>query len=83
MVTEFTMPKLGHLMEEGTIAFWHKDVGARVEKGETLLEVETDKAIIAVEAMDDAVLLEILVDSGETVPVGTPIALLGKMEDMA
>lgn len=76
MPTQFTMPKLGHLMEEGTVLQWRKQVGDRVEKGDILLEVETDKAALEVEILYNGVLVEILVNAGETVPVGTPLALL-------
>jgi pyruvate dehydrogenase E2 component (dihydrolipoamide acetyltransferase) len=75
MANEFTMPKLGHLMEEGTVVRWLKEPGERVEKGEVLLEVETEKAVLEVEAPFEGVLQEILVEDGQEVPVGTPLAL--------
>lgn len=78
MAVEFTMPKLGHLMEEGMVGRWLKQVGERVEKGDILLEVEMDKAILEVESFVSGTLLKILVEEGETVPVGTPLALLGE-----
>lgn len=78
MAVEFTMPKLGHLMEEGTVGRWLKQVGEKVEKGDMLLEVEMDKAILEVESFLSGMLLQILVEEGETVPVGTPLVLLGE-----
>lgn len=78
MAVEFNMPKLGHLMEEGTIVSWRKEVGDRVEEGEILLEVETEKAVLEVESNTSGVLLKILVEEEETVEVGTPLALLGE-----
>jgi pyruvate dehydrogenase E2 component (dihydrolipoamide acetyltransferase) len=78
MAVEFTMPKLGHLMEEGMVSRWLKGVGERVEKGDILLEVEMDKAVLEVESFVSGTLLQILVEEGETVPVGTPLALLGE-----
>ena len=76
MATEFTMPMLGEVMEEGRIVAWHKQVGDKVEKGEIILEVETDKAVMGVECPATGVLSEILVTAGETVPINTPLALI-------
>ena len=76
MATEFTMPMLGEVMEEGRIVAWHKQVGDRVEKGEIILEVETDKAVMGVESPATGVLSKILVTQGETVPVNTPLAVI-------
>lgn len=78
MAIEFTMPKLGHLMEEGMVGRWLKQVGEKVEKGDILLEVEMDKAVLEVESFVSGTLLKILVEEGATVPVGTPLALLGE-----
>jgi pyruvate/2-oxoglutarate dehydrogenase complex dihydrolipoamide acyltransferase (E2) component len=72
------MPKLGHLMEGGTIVRWIKQVGDTIEKGDILLEIEMDKAIVQVEALFDGVLLKVLVEQGQSVPVGTPLALYGR-----
>jgi pyruvate dehydrogenase E2 component (dihydrolipoamide acetyltransferase) len=74
--TEILMPKLSDSMEEGTILSWLIASGAMVSAGQDLLEVETDKATMTVEAEADGA-LEILIDDGETVAVGTPIARLG------
>jgi pyruvate dehydrogenase E2 component (dihydrolipoamide acetyltransferase) len=76
MATEFTMPMLGEVMEEGRIVAWHKQIGDKVEKGEIILEVETDKAVMGVESPVTGVLSKILVTEGETVPVNTPLAVL-------
>lgn len=83
MANEFSMPKLGHLMEEGRVVRWWKQEGERVEKDEILLEVETEKAILEVESPFSGVLLEILVDADEEVPVGTPLALYGEASEPA
>jgi pyruvate dehydrogenase E2 component (dihydrolipoamide acetyltransferase) len=74
--TEVLMPKLSDSMEEGTILSWLVAQGADVASGQDLLEVETDKANMTVEAEGSGA-LEILVAEGETVAVGTPIARLG------
>ena len=76
MATEFTMPKLGHLMEEGTILSWYKAVGDEIRKGELLLEVEINKAALEVESNISGTVKEILVQEDETVPVNTPLALI-------
>ena len=76
MATEFTMPMLGEVMEEGRIVAWHKQVGDRVEKGEIIFEVETDKAVMGVESPATGVLSKILVAEGKTVPVNTPLAVI-------
>ena len=78
MAIEFAMPKLGHLMEEGTVAGWKKQVGDKVEEGDVLLEVETEKAVLEVESNVSGVLLKILAKEEETVEVGAPIAVLGE-----
>lgn len=74
---EITMPRLSDTMEEGVIISWHKQVGEQVTTGELLLEIETDKATMELEAYDDGVLERILVAEGERVPIGTPIGMIG------
>ncbi len=76
MATEFKMPMLGEVMEEGRIVAWHKKEGDRVERGENLMEVETDKATMEVESTVSGVVKKILVPEGEIVPVNTPLALI-------
>jgi len=71
------MPKLSDTMEEGTLLKWFKKEGEYVQQGEALFEVETDKAVMEVEAFTSGVLSQILVQEGEKVPVGTPIAIIG------
>lgn len=71
------MPKLSDMMEEGKILSWSKQVGDTVAKGDALAEVETEKVNIDVESFFTGVLRKILVEAGQTVPVGTPIALIG------
>jgi pyruvate dehydrogenase E2 component (dihydrolipoyllysine-residue acetyltransferase) len=76
MPTEITMPKLSDTMEEGTILRWLKRVGERVEKGEVLAEVETDKADMELEADKAGTLAEIRVNEGEAAAVGAVLAIL-------
>jgi len=77
MPEEITMPKLSDTMEEGTVLKWLKNEGDYVQQGEPLFEVETDKAVMEVEAFVSGVLSTIFVQEGEKVPVGTPIAIIG------
>src|SRR5215470_61333 len=73
---EVTMPKLSDTMEEGKILRWLKHEGDRVAIGDILAEVETDKANMELEAYDEGTLAELKVAEGESVPVGSVIALL-------
>jgi pyruvate dehydrogenase E2 component (dihydrolipoamide acetyltransferase) len=77
MIYEVVMPQLGLTMEEGTVTAWLKKVGDRVEKGETLFTLETDKAEMEVESTDAGYLNAIVVGVGKTLPVGALIAILG------
>jgi pyruvate dehydrogenase E1 component beta subunit len=83
MPTEILMPALSPTMTEGNLAKWLKQVGDKVEPGDVIAEIETDKATMEVEAVDEGTLGRILIDEGtEGVAVNTPIAvLLGDGED--
>jgi 2-oxoglutarate dehydrogenase E2 component (dihydrolipoamide succinyltransferase) len=70
------MPQLGETVTEGTIAAWHKKPGDPVKADEILIDVETDKVATEIPAPADGVLTEILVKEGETVAVGTVLAIL-------
>jgi 2-oxoglutarate dehydrogenase E2 component (dihydrolipoamide succinyltransferase) len=70
------MPQLGETVSEGTIATWHKQVGDAVEKGELLLDVETDKVATEIEAPTTGVLARVDIPEGETVDVGTVLAVI-------
>lgn len=70
------MPKLSDTMTEGTLLRWRKKQGDKIEVGDILAEVETDKATMEMEAFDEGVLEKILVSDGTTVPVGTKLAEL-------
>jgi pyruvate/2-oxoglutarate dehydrogenase complex dihydrolipoamide acyltransferase (E2) component len=73
---DIVMPQLGETVAEGTLTIWHKKPGERIEPGEVLFEVETDKVDTEVPAPAAGVLTEILVEEGETVVVGTRIGIL-------
>ncbi|WP_406280808.1 2-oxo acid dehydrogenase subunit E2 [Nocardia sp. NBC_00881] len=74
---EITMPRLSDTMEDGVVVAWLKQVGDKVTRGEILAEIETDKALMELEAYDDGVLDQILAEPGTRVPIGSPIAMLG------
>ena len=78
MATTVIMPKLGLTMEEGTIEKWLKQEGDRVEKGEPLVEIITEKIDFQYESPATGILRKILHDEGEAVPVTTPIALIAE-----
>jgi len=77
MVTEIIMPKMGQTMEKGKIIKWLKKDGEEVERGEPLLEIETDKTTIEVEARDSGI-VKILTPEGEEVPILTTIGYILK-----
>src|SRR5207253_5490484 len=77
MASEVKLPRLGQGMESGTIVEWLKAEGDRVEKGEPLYELDTDKVTQEVEAESSGVLLKIDVQEGE-VEVGRTIAYIGE-----
>jgi pyruvate dehydrogenase E2 component (dihydrolipoyllysine-residue acetyltransferase) len=77
VASEIKLPRLGQGMESGTIVKWLKSEGERVEKGEPLYELDTDKVTQEVEADASGVLLQIAVQEGE-VPVGRTIAVIGE-----
>ena len=77
MTTEFTMPKLGEVMEEGTVVTWKKNVGETIGKGEVLMEVQTDKVTMDVESPASGTILQILVPEKATVPINTVLAIIG------
>jgi len=70
------MPRMGLTMEEGTVLCWHKKIGENIQRGEILLEIETDKVTSEIEAPTDGILGQILIEVGMTVPIGTPIAII-------
>jgi pyruvate/2-oxoglutarate dehydrogenase complex dihydrolipoamide acyltransferase (E2) component len=79
MPTDILMPALSPTMEEGKLSKWLKKVGDKVKSGDVIAEIETDKATMEVEAVDEGTLTQILVPEGsEGVKVNTPIAVIGE-----
>jgi len=81
MVTEVIMPKMGQTMERGKVIKWLKKEGERVERGEPLLEIETDKTTIEVEARGSGILRRILAQEGEESPILTVIGYIAKEDE--
>ena len=67
-MTEILMPALSPTMEEGTLAKWHVKKGDTVKAGDVIAEIETDKATMEVEAVDEGVIADILVEAGAEAP---------------
>src|SRR3954471_21590932 len=72
------MPRLSDSMEEGTVLKWLVAVGGEVPRGQPLVEIETDKANMTYDSDTDGVLLAVLAQEGDTLPVGEPIAQIGE-----
>lgn len=78
MAEVINMPRLSDTMEEGVVAKWLKKKGDKVEEGDILAEIETDKATMEFESFHDGVLLHIGIEEGETAPVDTLLAIIGE-----
>ncbi len=78
MATIINMPRLSDTMEEGTVASWLKQVGDKIQEGDILAEIETDKATMEFESFHDGTLLHIGVQAGETAPVDVLLAIIGE-----
>src|SRR5258708_8510726 len=76
-MADVTMPRLSDTMEEGTIASWLKKPGEKVDRGEVIAQIETDKATMDLTAFEAGTLQEILAPEGTTVAIGQPVARLG------
>jgi pyruvate dehydrogenase E2 component (dihydrolipoamide acetyltransferase) len=84
MASKVIMPKLSPTMEEGQIARWLKKEGDKVSMGEPLAEIDTDKATMEMQALANGVLRKILINEGESAPLGQLIAVIGEPnEDIA
>jgi pyruvate dehydrogenase E2 component (dihydrolipoamide acetyltransferase) len=76
MPKQISMPKLSDTMEEGALIAWRKSVGDSIKRGEILAEIETDKADMEFESYTEGKVRALLVEPGQTVPIGTPIAII-------
>ncbi len=81
MATQVIMPKLSPTMEEGQLSRWLKKEGDKVSMGEPLAEIDTDKATMEMQALGSGVLRKILIQEGESAPLGQLIAIIGEPEE--
>src|SRR5438105_15898410 len=83
MPIEVTMPRLSDTMQQGTIVKWNVKEGQKVKSGDTLADIETDKATMELQSFDDGTIARLAVAEGQSVPVGTVIVVLaGVGEDV-
>jgi pyruvate dehydrogenase E2 component (dihydrolipoamide acetyltransferase) len=75
------MPKLGMVMKEGLVVLWHLEEGDRIEAGKLLLEIESDKVTMEIEAPASGTLRKIIVEADEIVPCGTVVGIIADTED--
>ena len=75
------MPKLSPTMEEGQLSRWLKKEGDKVSMGEPLAEIDTDKATMEMQALGNGVLRKILIQEGESAPLGQLIAIIGEPDE--
>lgn len=78
MAIVINMPRLSDTMEEGTVATWLKKVGDKIEEGDILAEIETDKATMEFESFNEGTLLHIGIPEGDTAPVDSLLAIIGE-----
>jgi dihydrolipoamide dehydrogenase len=81
MPIEITMPQTTDTMTEGTVVKWLKKEGDKVASGEVIAEIETDKAVMEMEAFDSGTLAVVLTAAGQKAPVGAPIAVLASSKE--
>ncbi len=81
MATQVVMPKLSPTMEEGQLSRWLKKEGDKVSMGEPLAEIDTDKATMEMQALGTGVLRKILIQEGESAPLGQLIAIIGEADE--
>jgi pyruvate dehydrogenase E2 component (dihydrolipoamide acetyltransferase) len=81
MAREVKLPQLGQTMEEGTVVNCLIKVGSEVKKGDVIFEIETDKATLEMESPADGFVKHIIVETGQTLPVGTTMMILGDKDE--
>src|SRR3954471_19361976 len=81
MATQVVTPKLSPTMEEGQLSRWLKQEGDKVAMGEPLAEIDTDKATMEMQALGSGVLRKILIQEGESAPLGQLIAVIGEPDE--
>src|SRR5688500_13805531 len=81
MATQVIMPKLSPTMEEGQLSRWLKKEGDKVSMGEPLAEIDTDKATMEMQALGNGVLRKIMIQEGESAPLGQIIAIIAEPDE--
>lgn len=81
MANDVIMPQMGFDMKEGTLVRWIKHEGDSVASGDIIAEIETDKAVVEIEAFDSGILRKTMISEGTTVPVGAVIAVIGTTDE--
>jgi len=76
MEYEIKVPQAGFSITEGTLVQWHKRVGQKVQEGETVVSIETDKVVVEIPAQCTGILIEIKYEAGETVPIGSVLGVI-------
>src|SRR5215213_11450159 len=76
MPSEITMPQLSDTMTEGKVVKWHKKEGDKINAGEEIADVETDKAVMPMEAFESGTLAVIAVPEGQSAPVGAVLGVI-------
>ncbi len=77
-MVDVTLPELAEGVEEATVSFWHIENGNKVEEGQDLVELVTDKATFNLPAPCSGILKEVLVEEGDTIKVGQTLAVIDK-----
>ena len=82
MASEIIMPQMGYDMKEGKVVRWLKTEGDTIERGEIIAEIETDKAVVEMEAYAEGLLRSIITKEGDSVPVGSVIGYIGTADEV-
>src|SRR5438045_6067653 len=83
MPSEIKMPQQSDTMTEGTVVRWVKKEGDKIKAGETVAEIETDKAVMEMESFESGTMAAVLVQEGQKVPVGTTLAVIAAASENA
>src|SRR5438477_2222012 len=83
MPAEITMPQLSDTMTEGKVVKWHKKEGDRIAAGEEVADIETDKAVMPMEAFESGTLVKISVAEGQSAPVGAVLGVIATGKESA
>ena len=80
MEYEIKVPETGFSVTEGTVVEWNKNVGEKIQESDTIVSIETDKVVVEIPAQCTGVLIKIMHEVGETVPVGSVLGIIREKE---